>query len=405
MNGGNTALDRVLDRRDDNSNNNLNWTTTADWRSIQRIVRRQASRSALQHSLERLVEEPHVPLPLIRLLVNRFVDAEPRSGDASTRNRNSTDTIPNDGNPCLGLCVRNIWHRLLVNRDGPAFRAFTNTVDTRHEAHEHYTRELLNITDAASFNSNEPIRRAFEKTRLLAQTMCQREQTTSFASLVMVHHLPPFLLWLAVVDDPECLVTVNNGTLPLHEAMKASVACRRPVQPNRIHFKAATSSSGDPLSSEQIKLIELFNKTTAVQLLCHLSPRACKIAHAPSPEDPPRLPLDMFLSSLALEQERIRREGHFQWILFTHELLQDIRAIIAKAPQALETRSLPTRVYPFCLPQLNWSNSSVSVSSSASIRCEDDNVAIATECFLLTLNLVRKIISLDLENSMPFINF
>jgi hypothetical protein len=281
--------------------------------------------------------------------------------------------------------VRNIWHRLLVNRDGPAFRAFTNTVDTRHEAHEHYTRELLNITDAASFNSNEPIRRAFEKTRLLAQTMCQREQTTSFASLVMVHHLPPFLLWLAVVDDPECLVTVNNGTLPLHEAMKASVACRRPVQPNRIHFKAATSSSGDPLSSEQIKLIELFNKTTAVQLLCHLSPRACKIAHAPSPEDPPRLPLDMFLSSLALEQERIRREGHFQWILFTHELLQDIRAIIAKAPQALETRSLPTRVYPFCLPQLNWSNSSVSVSSSASIRCEDDNVAIATECFLLTL--------------------
>ena len=166
------------------------------------------------------------------------------------------------------------------------------------------------------------------------------------------------LLWLAVAEDPNCLRSFqsNGGSLPLHRAfstLKFAARCR--------HFLIflQTEHLTDPVSEQ---LVDLFNKATAVQLMCHLCPEACRIAAvaalSTSVRDG-RLPLDSFLHSIHLEENSWRFPGDDKHWYKMHpyqisqqELLEDIHAVISNAPMALETRQRDTGLYPFCLPLL-----------------------------------------------------
>jgi hypothetical protein len=148
----------------------------------------------------------------------------------------------------------------------------------------------------------------------------------------------------------------HDGALPLHRALSSlKFAAYSPFA--RICFP--TEHLTDRVEHvAQKKLLDLFNKRTPVQLLCHLSPQACCTATMTSFSSAAggmSWPLDSFLDSIRLEEDveqfpiGKRLNGN---IMSQQELLEDIHAVISIAPMALAIRSRGLGLYPFCLPLL-----------------------------------------------------
>jgi hypothetical protein len=367
-----TELDRALET-----------TTPVDWRSIQQIVTRQEqSGEALFASLERLVKVPRVPLDLMRFILKRIEEAS-----------DNFEILP-----VLMLdCVFSIWYTVLADRESGAPLDFS--LDSyEFVAAEQYTSELLAVTDAASLGSNEVIYDAFQLTKLMVLSVGGWEppfasdrpnsETLSFTSLVVAMKLPPMLLWLAVAEDPNCLLDLqcNAGALPLHRALRS---LKFAVRPCDIPLSFPTEHLTDQAEHvAHARLLDLFNKRTPVQLLCHLSPKACctaaKTSFSFSSGDMPRLPLDSFLESLRLEYDPHCFPGDEPTLmkLSQQELLEDIHAVISNSPMAPDIRSRDLGLYPFCLPQLQVPPSRYMCLNLvyARAKCEANG-----ECFLLSL--------------------
>jgi hypothetical protein len=346
-----TALDRALE------------SNIVDWSSIKRIVRRQKSVKGAYASLERLVKVPRVPLDMIRLTLTRLGDG---LGDY--------EITPEK----VGRCVFAIWYNVLVDRQSGA-PSRHSTFTSSFEATEEYTSELLAITDGISLQSNDVINDAFEMTKLVVPALCQRirrysNNSLSFCSLVVALRLHPFLLWLAVAEDPFCLLILYDihGVLPLHEALRTIELAVRPCAA-RIRFPKEHLVADRIEHSENVKLLDLFNKRTAVQLLCHLSPQACCMEVLTSSSSSSLgLPLEILLCSIPPEHPITFPDDGDDFELSCQELLEDIHAVICSAPMALETLSREFQLYPFCLPQMQMPCSTYSDSRKK-------------ECFALTL--------------------
>jgi hypothetical protein len=372
-----TALDRALE------------STVVDWNSIKRIVRKQKSICVLHTSLQKLVKVPRVPIDLIRFLLTRF---EHGTGDHIVSEYD------------IMQCVHAIWHCILGNQSSrPLF------IESEYDA----TSELLAITDGASLQANTVISDAFELTKLVVLALCQRtcpnaNKTLSFLSAVMVLKLPPFLLWLAVAQDPDCLLSTqdNNGSLPLHEALRNVKILTRHPGCYFIRFPKEQRAGRAKHDAEHLKLLDLFNKKSAVQLLCHLSPQACRIAlkssasassslshlipskNEENQDEVARLPLHGLLCSIHLEASPRSIPAHDGYSLSHQEFLDDVDAIISSAPLALETRDPEFRLYPFCLPQLKLCPTDALIFSTSQAENR--------ECFLLSL-------AFDLLRSNPMV--
>ena len=197
-----TALDRALES-----------TTVVDWRVIRRIVQRQTSVKWLYGSLKRLLRVPRVPINLIQFILTRM------EGTLGEYEISTIDVM---------RCVQHIWYNVLVDRESGAPCQFL--LGGPFEAAEQYTSELLAVTDGASLRSNEAIYNAFELTKLVVldlrwrerrDHMTNRDRVLLFLPLVTELKLPPFFFWLAVAEDPNCLLSfeLNNGSLPLHDAL------------------------------------------------------------------------------------------------------------------------------------------------------------------------------------------
>jgi len=323
---------------------------------IKRILSGQKWMNTILASLERLVEEPNVPFDLLEYALARVGETCETDQDDMSRRYVVQEIVRS-----VVRCILKIWYRVLVDRDVIATHMYeaSKWEVNQYEAQEGYTAELLDIKDEASLKSNQRICVAFQKTKLVVQRLCQgrgRQGETissslSFASMVIVHRLPSFLLWLAIVEDPSCL-GMTRDTLLLHEALNAKNMCIYPCKPSgtvKIIFQHEQLANGDGSDS---KLLELFNKNSPVQLLCHLTRDRF------SDEDRSRIridPLNVFLSSFAVE----RREIEHDWARSadvrmpdTTDFLDDIRAIIGIASYSLETCNEDTGLYPFCVPQL-----------------------------------------------------
>ena len=178
-----------------------------------------------------------------------------------------------------------------------------------------------------------------------------------FLPLVMKHKLSPFLFWLAVAEDPNCLLSfeLNNGSLPLHDVLESlSFAPRSCLSLIRFPTEHLTDQVDHVAHAT---LLDLFNKRTAVQLLCHLSPQACRTG-IPNPDstsaDDVRYVLDLFLCSIQKSSCFPSSDGPpvLGFVLSHQELLDDIHAVISNSPMALVTRNPDFGLYRFCLPQL-----------------------------------------------------
>jgi hypothetical protein len=331
-------------------------TTPVDWRSIQQIVTRQEpSGHALFLSLDRLVKVPRVPLDLIRFILKRIEDASDDSITLPIR--------------LVTPYVFSIWYTVLVDRESrtPQCLCF----DYEIMAEEQYTSELLAITNVASLGSNKVIYDAFQLTKLMVLSECgwgehrayydrpYHSETLSFTSLVIAMKLPPMLLWLAVAEDPNCLLSFQckaGALLPLHRALRSLEFAGRSC-PIRLSFPTEHLTD----QAEHVthaKLLDLFNKRTPVQLLCHLSPQACGTAAMTSISSSagdmrPHFPLDLFLESIRLDDpDWFPGDKPIPMRLSQQELLEDIHAVISNSPMALDIRSGDLGLYPFCLPQL-----------------------------------------------------
>jgi hypothetical protein len=337
-----TELDEALEDMND-----------VDWRYIKHIVSKAHDVVGVYNCLERLSTVPRVPPDLIRFIFRQMEEA-PGHNSVSMLN--------------LIRCVHNIWYNVLVDRESGAPELFF--LGEPFEATEEYTSELLAVTDGASLYSNEVIYDAFQVTKLVVVTLFARglqgyettNKTLSFANLVIELKLPPMLLWLAVAEDPNCLRSFqsNGGSLPLHRALSTlKFAAGRRLFLIRFPTEHLTDRVKEVAHAQ---LVDLFNKATAVQLLCHLCPEACRIAAvtalSTSVRDE-RLPLDSFLHSIHLEEssqcfpgDERRWRQMYPCPISLQELLEDIYAVISNAPMALETRQRDTGLYPFCLPLL-----------------------------------------------------
>jgi hypothetical protein len=329
--------------------------TDVDWRYIKHIVSEQSWVVGVYNCLERLLRVPRVPPDLIRFI---FEHMEEVPGD------NSVSVID------MMRSVNDIWYNVLVDRESGAAEVFRLSHHEPFEATEEYTSELVAITNGTLLYSNEVFFDAFQVTKLVVVTLFARglqgyettNKTLSFANLVIELKLPPMLLWLAVAEDPNCLRSFqsNGGSLPLHRAFSTLKFAA-----GRRHFliRFPTEHLTDRVKEvAHAQLVDLFNRATAVQLLCHLCPEACRIAAvtalSTSVRDE-RLPLDSFLYSIHLEENSWRFPGDDKHWYKMHpyqisqqELLEDIHAVISNAPMALETRQRDTGLYPFCLPLL-----------------------------------------------------
>ena len=333
-----------------------------DWSSIKRIVRRQKSVKGAYRSLERLVKVPRVPLDIIRLILTRL---QVGLGDYEISPEN------------VGRCVLAIWYNVLVDRQSGTPRDIAYAFS--FEAAEQYTSELLAITDSSTLQSNDVINDAFEMTKLVVLVLSQRvrdysNNSLSFCSLVVVLKLQPFLLWLAVAEDPFCLLILydTHGLLPLHEALRTTYLAAHPCI-TRIRFPKEHLVADLIEHSENVKLLDFFNKRTAVQLLCHLSPQACCMEVLTSSSSSSLgLPLEILLCSIPPQHPAtFPGDGH-SFELSCQELLEDIHAFICSAPMALETLSREFQLYPFCLPQMQ-------------MPCATHSDSTKKECFALTL--------------------
>ena len=333
-----TALSNALER------------TVVDWTSVKRIVGRQKSFKALFTSLERLLQVPRVPLDIVCCVLNRM-----------KYNLADDDICDKLTSFSPSKCIHAIWYKVLVDRSSVA----PGYIRCRLDASEQYTSELLAITDDASLLSNEVIYEAFEVTKMVVHALFQRgwnpnystSNNNTFVSLVIVEKLHPFLIWLAVAQDPNCLFMGYNANdfLPLEEAFRT---IRFAITPCQWSIRFPMDQMDNQSShSEHAKILELFNKRTAVQLLCHLSVRANQSSSRPCNHENQayaRMPLDSFLHSLYLErplqfQLPVHDDSYY---LSRNELMEDIRAVVFSAPLALETRNREFGLFPFCLPQL-----------------------------------------------------
>ena len=333
-----TALDRALDS-----------TTVVDWRVIRQIIQRQTSLESLFGSLKRLLRVPRVPIDLIQFILTRI------EGTLGEYEISTIDVM---------LCVKHIWYNVLVDRESGAPREFL--LGDPFEASKQYTSELLAVTDDASLRSNEAIYNAFELTKLVVLELSWRglwndmtnRDSVLFLPLVTKLKLPPFFFWLAVAEDPNCLLSfeLNNGSLPLHRALRtvklfAARPCLSLIRFPTEHLTDQVDHVADAT------VLDLFNKRTAVQLLCHLAPQACRTG-IPNPDstsaDDVRYVLDLFLCSIQKSSCFPSSDGPpvLGFVLSHQELLDDIHAVISNSPMALVTRNPDFGLYRFCLPQL-----------------------------------------------------
>ena len=319
------------------------------WGRIRRQIQRQTSLESLFGSLERLLRVPRVPIDLIRFVLTRM------EGTLAEFEISTIDVM---------LCTHHIWYNVLVDRESCAPSVFSYTFKEPFEAAEQYTNELLAVTNGASLQSNEVIYNAFELTKLVVLELSWRglrdhmtnRDSVLFLPLVLKHKLPPFLFWLAVAEDPNCLLSfeLNNGSLPLHDALGSLSFAARSCLP-LIRFP--TEHLTDQVDHvAHATLLDLFNKRTPVQLLCHLAPQACRTG-IPMPDstsaDDALLPLDSFLFSMHDSSRYPTNDPLLRRVALSHEeLLDDINAVISNAPMTLERKNPFVGLYPFCLPQL-----------------------------------------------------
>ena len=331
------------------------------WGRIRRQIQRQTSLESLFGSLERLLRVPRVPIDLIRFVLTRM------EGTLAEFEISTIDVM---------LCTHHIWYNVLVDRESCAPSVFSYTFKEPFEAAEQYTNELLAVTNGASLQSNEVIYNAFELTKLVVLDLSWRglrdhmtnRDSVLFLPLVLKHKLPPFLFWLAVAEDPNCLLSfeLNNGSLPLHDALGSLSFAARSCLP-LIRFP--TEHLTDQVDHvAHATLLDLFNKRTPVQLLCHLAPQACRTG-VPNPDstsaDDVIYVLDSFMLSIQ-NSSCIPIGGlpnSFGKVLSHQELLDDIHAVISNSPMALVTRNPHIGLYRFCLPQLQDFASELSLST------------------------------------------
>jgi len=280
----------------------------------------------------------------------------------------------------------------------------------QYEAQEDYIAELLDIKDEVSLKSNRRINIAFQKTKLVIRGLCHRlgrrgervSSNMSFPSLVIIHRLSPFLLWLAAAEDPSCLGTTHD-TLLLHEAMKAKNM--RIYQLHRldgcwIQFPPITEGKNLPRESPNVKILDLFNKKTPVQLLCHLTRERFLMSGGDEDRSSSsrRLhhidPLHVFLRSFVKERQCIERywtRGRtYDWDNWrgpdSTEFFNDIRAVIGIASNALEIchHEDDTGLYPFCMPQQRLLQHDDSAATTTPWSVPDEDME-TFKCFSLNL--------------------
>jgi len=392
-----TAIDRALLRVEGDP------PPPTDWNAVRRIIRRQNAPHTLQMSLERIAEEPGLPLGVLRFAVGRV--GETSAGGDSVQQ-------------VFNRCIRNIWRRVLVDRLATAFHAF-QTVDGGGNTNEgvqlariEYEQELLSIQSRSDLRTKPLFYDALEKTKFLIQSLQELsthqpppygygEQT--YVHAVARYNLAPFLVLLAFRDDPDCLLypqtRYGRGLLPLHIAAQAEHACRiydggydttnsranahpRHGDPQKIRF-SSSHREGNPHDAVSQQLLYLLNRDSVVPILCHLCPRAGAVASNTMTTDddldeaiplvaindqghivgPTRgyTPLEHFLYSL---RNTMRRNQDDTPLLFIEQftwspsnvqrILQTVRQMIRVAPLALETRHPQTRLWPFLVPMTYW---------------------------------------------------
>lgn len=336
-----TAVDRAL------QNSHLDAAAT-DWKVVARIVSRQVSPAKLQASLERIIEEPGLPLKFLKRTASRIqtlhlpssrlrVDGILMREEWEVKNHHPTSDgdeedadDPPDSDPGVEYlqklfwrCLRNLWRRVLVHRDDIASRAFTMALNPFQECPIKYLKELLDCRDMLSLQSHIRIWEAYQKTKVLAHHFLK--DRGSFVATILALRLPPFLLYLARAAEPHLDFLASEPRIsrlalpPLHQGMHAKIACQRPVEPYRIHFPrvdggsgvtgttssergSSNSQSGDnettPAAAatpavtnlrhgphpDQAKLVACFNRPTPIHLMVYLCPEACKVGTAAHPD-------------------------------------------------------------------------------------------------------------------------
>jgi len=457
-NGYRSAVDKALS---DNNNNNKKrvWKTT-----IPNILKRQKTLDKLFESLERLVEEPDAPLDLIDYALYRVEEVyrqkeqnmdgqKETTSKAKWKSDNEKLLRSSEMIMCGTRCIFNIWYRILVDRENVIQHSYYHP--TKYYAKEALIDEMLELRHCnnddddekrtgrspSSIKDNPLFQNAFQKSKRIIFHFCKGRgrlgnsfdhidddipsSCSSFVSLVIIHQLPPFLIWLAVLEDPSSSLGrwhgddddddssavvrhIKESLPPLYQALDASNMSlyqqqkAYPRNGHEIHFHKEHL----PNDSPDGKLLHLFNKTRAVQLLCYLmtttttmtKTNITTILQSPPPPPPPsfnerkdpltRLPhdlLDIFLNSLHVNRERIVDDRNWYCVRNIPELLEDLHTILDKIPHALEFRNPNTGLYPFCMPQLQMSTSSSSLPNPNRPSLSPCRLAEDFRCFFLTL--------------------
>ncbi len=329
-----SAIERALRRTsDDNS--------PVNWGHVKRILNRQTSPGRLKYSLERIVEEPDLPMDTFIFAVGKV---------------SSVDGLFT----LFKACIQNIWRKVLVDREATAFGSFS---PGPCHANREYVKELLSILSRKDMIQNQVFLNAFKKTKYLIQTIQQSDAQElppggSLVHALVVAQMPPFLILLAARDDPETLSKrdVSSGKLPLHMAMDANLSFARDVDYYRIRFSLAPGECNETSRH----LLTLLNHQSPVPILCYFYPQAgCKADNPSSdrtecaPTEVGHIPLETFLYTLKDVK------------LFTaciglsrnqnaNKILKNIQEVIAIAPQVLDTPNLNNGLVPFMVPMLHW---------------------------------------------------
>lgn len=369
-----SAIERELLRGSAGDNQNTNWG------HVQRIIHRQTSSQTLKGSLERIVEEFDLPLELLIFAVTKICNAPGLTQS-------------------LFRCIRNIWRRVLVDREVIAFRFFGEQLQQPGPVHaqREYTKQLLTIQSRNDLIKNQIFLQAFKKTKYLIQTIQKYDPQTLLPTISLLHALvlatmPPFLILLAAKDEPESLMKRDpaTGKLPLHLAMDAKVSCRRLVDPYRIRFVIAKGECVAGVSLDENKaLLSLLNRPSPVALLCHLYPQAGSKADQ-SPLDCPvgdgsgggHVPLETFLYTMDVLPSTIRH-WNLSWNQIAKVFLHDLQTVIRLAPQILDTRNRHNHLFPFLVPMLHWNSFDSNPNATSATNSIRDG---SGHNFLLTLS-------------------
>lgn len=358
-----SAIERELLRGSSEDNNSTNWS------HVQRIIHRQTSTQTLKGSLERIVEEFDLPLELLIFAVTKTCNAP---GLASS----------------LFRCIRNIWRRVLVDREAIAFRFFAEYQQQPGPIHaqREFTKQLLAIHCRTDLIHNQVFLHAFKKTKYLIQTIQEYDPQTLPPTVSLLHALilagmPPFLIFLAAKDEPASLMKrdTSTGKLPLHMAMDAKLSCQRLVDPYRIRFILTKDDYADRADNHHNLLLSLLNRPSPVNLLCHLYPQAGSKADQSSLDSDNRdhnqldsidlghVPLETFLYTMDVLPACVK-QWNLSWYPITKVFLNDLQTVIRLAPQILDTRSFRNHLFPFLVPMLHWNSFQPNTNLPHSIR-------------------------------------